>query len=72
MNSLTYDNGYLVLTLQTTYITHIKKFPILQGTEKLLSTRNWKKRHLQSLEAQQQKGLFSSPAPHPPFFWGLP
>jgi len=38
MKNVTHDNGYLVSTLQTTYITHIKKFLILQGTEKLLST----------------------------------
>jgi len=38
MNNVTHDNGHVVSTLQTTYITHIKKFLILQGTEKLLST----------------------------------
>jgi len=33
MNNVTHDNGYLVSTLHT-YITHIKKFLILQGSEK--------------------------------------
>jgi hypothetical protein len=38
MNNVTHDNGYLVSILQTAYNTQIKKFLILQGTEKLLST----------------------------------
>jgi len=59
MNNVTHVNGYLVWTLQTTYITHIKKFLILQGNEKLLSTNKELDKKTQSLEARQKRGLFS-------------
>jgi hypothetical protein len=73
MNNVTHDNGYLVSKLQTTYITHTKKFLILQGTEKLLSTnKGLDKKTPAEFRSTTAEWLFFFPGVFCGLTWELP